>query len=236
MTPYFDNGQGIVIYHGDSREILPTLDPSSVGLLLSDPPYGVKERTARYTAGRSGREGSGYRGSKPEAVDFPPVHGDDRPFDPSHLLRFPRLILFGANHYANRLPQSSSWLIWDKLDGLTSRRPIGFNDNGDAELAWTNLGGPVRLIPCRWMGILKKSELGRQRVHPTQKPVALMRWLIEMYSKPGDLILDPYMGSGPTVEAARDTRRRCIGIEIEEAYCRIAELRLEQVSMFEVTA
>jgi site-specific DNA-methyltransferase (adenine-specific) len=153
---------------------------------------------------------------------MPPVVGDTQPFDPAPLLRFPRVVLFGANHYADRLPPSPTWLVWDKRDGVAS------DDNADCELAWTNLGGPARLYRHLWRGLCRASEQGQRHLHPTQKPVALMAWIIANWTKPGDLILDPYMGSGPVLRAAKDLGRRAIGIEIEERYCEIAARRLGQ--------
>lgn len=221
MTPYYDDGQ-CVIYHGDCREIIPGLGFTRFKppLVLTDPPYGIGERTNRREAGRSTKLA--------RANDFPPVYGDDGPFNPAHLLDFPRLVLFGANHYADRLPPSPSWLVWDKLAGMTGRRAVGFNDNGDAELAWTNLGGPVRLISHRWMGAFRDSERTEARVHPTQKPVALMAWIIANWTEVSDLVCDPYMGSGPVLRAAKNLGRRAIGIEIEERYCEVAVKRLQQ--------
>jgi site-specific DNA-methyltransferase (adenine-specific) len=109
-----------------------------------------------------------------------------------------------------------------------SKRGDAFNDNGDAEMAWTNLGGPVRVISHLWMGMLKASERDERRVHPTQKPVALFHRIIAEHTRPGDLILDPYMGSGPIAAACRNTGRRYIGIEVSEVYCEVAVQRLQQ--------
>jgi site-specific DNA-methyltransferase (adenine-specific) len=217
MTPYYE-ADGITIYHGDCRKVLPVLG-IMVDLLLTDPPYGIAERTDRKARKRTALAGCN---------DFPPIAGDDEPFDPTHLLHLPRLVLFGANHYAERLPASPSWIVWDKRDGLMSKRGDSFNDNGDAEMAWTNLGGPVRVFSHRWMGMLKASERNERRVHPTQKPVFLMARIIEERTRPGDLVCDPYMGSGSTLLAARQLGRRAIGIEIDEHYCNVAVRRLEQ--------
>jgi DNA modification methylase len=218
VRPYYEQ-DGITIYHGDCREVLPTLEVGSIDLVLTDPPYGINERTDRKAR---------KRGALAECNDFPPIYGDDEPYDPAPVLRFSRVVLFGANHFTDRLPPSPSWIVWDKRAGLTSKRGDAFNDNGDAEMAWTNLGGPVRVISHLWMGMLKDSERNERRVHPTQKPVALFYRIIQEHTSEGDLILDPYMGSGPVVRAARDLGRRCIGVELSEAYCEIAAKRLRQ--------
>lgn len=211
VEPYYTDGS-VTLYQGDCRDILPALDLHGA-TIITDPPYGVSERTDRRAKGRSGAA---------ICNDFPAVHGDDEPFDPSHLVRYPRLLLFGANHYADRLPPSPSWVVWDKNDGLAR------NDNADCEMAWSNLGGPARLVAHRWKGMVKASEQGERRVHPTQKPVAVMRWIIDWYTKPGDLIVDPYAGSGSTLRAAKDLGRPAIGIEYETAYCRRIVERLAQ--------
>lgn len=213
MTPYYED-EHVTIYHGDCREVLPSI--GAVDLVLTDPPYGKGENTAYNSRGRQSHN------------DYPPVHGDDEPFDPKHLLRFPRLVLFGANYYASRLPDSGSWIVWDRLDGLwSSSREQGFNDTTDAELAWTNLGGVVRMYRHRWTGYQRGSETGAA-LHPTQKPVGLMRWIVGRWTDVGDLVLDPYMGSGPIAQACKETGRRYVGIEIEERYCEVAAQRLSQ--------
>ena len=210
MKPYFTDSTGtITIYHGDAREIAPTL---AFDVVVTDSPYGVSERTDRASKGRSHAAASN---------DFPPVFGDDEPFDPTPWLQRP-CILWGGNHFADKLPPSPSWLVWDKREGGTS------DDNADCEMAWTNLGGPARLFAHRWRGMIKASEQGQHRLHPTQKPVALMRWCLMHANLPDGVILDPYLGSGPTLRAAKDLGRRAIGIEIEERYAEIAAKRLSQ--------
>lgn len=218
MTDPYYTDESVTIYHGDCREILPSLPVPD--LILTDPPYGVSERTSRLSNGRA---------NLARCNDFPPVYGDGEAFDPSHILLYPRVILFGANYYAERLPTSSAWIVWDKLDGLTTtKRLVGFDDNADVEIAWSNLGGPARLVRHRWKGMIKASERGEPRVHPTQKPVALMGRLIAWHTAPGELVIDPYMGGGSTLRAAKDHGRRAIGIEIEERYCHIAAERCAQ--------
>jgi site-specific DNA-methyltransferase (adenine-specific)/modification methylase len=204
---------GITLYCADSREVLPLLGAGSVDLVLADPPYGINHPTD-------------YRGRGMAAAgrDYPRVTGDDQPFDPSWVLApgWPA-IMWGGNHYASRLPDSSGWLVWDK------ERPDDL-DQATCELAWTNAVKGVRRIRYLWHGMIRAGS--DTLWHPTQKPVEVMRWcLMTRWTKEARLILDPFAGSGTTGVAARDLGRRCILIEIEEKYCQIAANRLKQKVM-----
>jgi site-specific DNA-methyltransferase (adenine-specific) len=194
---------------GDCREILPTL--GKVDACVTDPPYGISYKSP---AGR----GMTARG------DYPIIVGDDEPFDPAHLLGFPQVVLFGANHYASRLPDSAKWLVWDKRDGGTP------NNNSDCELAWVKSGGSARLIRHLWNGMLKASEREEVRVHPTQKPVAVMEWVLGQVTQPGQTVIDPYLGSGSTGVASLSLGRRFIGIEIDPVYFEVALRRIERAA------
>ena len=215
VDPYYDPG-GIVIYNADCRDVLPEVDPASVDLLLTDPPYGIGYDP--------GAEFSRTGGKSWHSVihNGQSVVGDSEPFDPSELLRFGRCVLFGANNYADKLPVSPSWLVWN--------RDSGGSNTADAELAWTNLGGTVRMFTHLWTGLCRQSEIG-SHLHPTQKPVSLMRWIVEKWTEPGDLVFDPYLGSGPVARACADLGRRYIGVEIVEEYCRAAVDRLGQMAL-----
>lgn len=206
------------IYQGDCRQILPQL--IEVTAIVSDPPYGISYKSGHNTGYRMKGKGPGqFRRDK----NFPPIFGDDEPFDPEHLLDFPRVVLFGANHFSSRLPDSKSWIVWDKREGQTP------DNQADIEMAWTNLQKPARLFGHYWRGLLRKGdENNTHKLHPNQKPLMLMRWILQHYTEPGDIICDPYMGSGSTLRAAKDLGRHCIGIEYEESYCRIAVERLRQ--------
>ncbi len=180
MSPYYQD-DWVTIYRGDCREILPGL---TADLVLTDPPYGMGYKPLR-----------GADGSR-RFVDG--VVGDDQPFDPGHLLNRPRLVLFGANWYADRLPASGGWLVWDKTP---KGRKDGFTAS-DAELAWTNVTSRVRKIAVQWGGEARNGERGHY--HPTQKPIAVFRWVVQEFTEPGALILDPYAGSGTTLVAAKE--------------------------------
>jgi DNA modification methylase len=208
MKPYYER-DGITIYHGDCREVLPTIETASVDLVLTDPPYGIALDTD-YASGKL-RNG---------AVHIA-VYGDDEPFDPTPLLRFRRLILWGANCYANLLPQSTKWIAWDKV----LRNDLNLRI-GEHELAWTNCVGRSRMFRHLWSGGYRASEQ-HTALHPCQKPVALMQWCIQLVPEV-QTVLDPYMGSGPVLRAAKTLGRSAIGIEIEERYCEIAARRLQQ--------
>ena len=202
------------VYQGDALEL--ELPKRGV-FLFTDPPYGIGVKTANTR--RGGR-------------DFPPVAGDDRPFDPTPWLGFPRVVLFGANNYADRLPASNGWIVWDKIDGLRSyRQKIGasesFSNAGDAELAWTNAMGAVRIFRHRWQSFLQASEVGERRVHPTQKPVELCARIIRRLSKPADLVVDPYAGSGSISVAAVREGHRTIAVELVPGYADVVAGRLE---------
>ena len=211
--PYYDHG-GITIYHGDCREILPLL--GRFDLLLTDPPYGIGLDTANKARGRS---------RLTVARDHEPVFDDDKPFEPAHLLALSTSsILWGANNYADKLPSSPMWLVWDRL---------ATGDVTDAELAWVtgHRFRTVRMLRHQWSGMLRASEKTDRVLHPTQKPVALMSWCLSFFPE-AKTVVDPYMGSGPVAKACKDRGLRYVGIELVEKYCEIAAKRLAQEVLF----
>jgi site-specific DNA-methyltransferase (adenine-specific) len=201
MKPYYEHG-GIVIYHGDCREVLPLLDP--VDLVLTDPPYGI---AATWRGGKGHRWGKAAN-QTPERNEW-----DSAPPDPALiaaiLAKGKQAVIWGGNYFD--LPLSRGWLVWNKPER-------GFSLS-EAELAWTSKDTVIRVFDYR------RSE--RDRKHPTQKPLALMRWCLQQFPD-AQTVLDPFMGSGTTLRAAKDLGRRAIGIEIEERYCEIAATRLAQ--------
>lgn len=186
---------------------------------LHDPPYGLRAK------GISWGFGDGKRGTLALRGTFSPVAGDDSPFDPTHLLTSGQtVILWGANHYADKLPPSPAWLLWDKRVDLSP------NDQSDGESAWVSRGNTLRIFRHRWSGFIRDSERGVKRVHPTQKPIKLFEWCIERYSQPGDIITDWYAGSGTTLIAAHNTGRRAYLMEISPEYCEIIVQRWEALT------
>jgi site-specific DNA-methyltransferase (adenine-specific) len=182
------------LYLGDCRDILPAL---SVDAIISDPPYGIAHVKGAGGYGKHNRR------------NIRPVANDHEPFDPAHLLGFPHVLLWGANHYAARLPHGR-WRAWDKLAGLAE-----FDSFSDVEFAWRNGRGKDRIFSHMWKGVCQATEAGDERDHPTQKPVALMKWCIAELPAECRTICDPYMGSGTTGVAAVKMDRDFIGIELE---------------------
>ncbi len=203
----------VTLYQGDCLEILPTLEAGSIDAVVTDPPYGIDFNTdyRRFTGGVS----------KP-LFAHAPIANDNKPFDPAPFLDFaPVVVMFGANNFSDKLPQGS-WLIWDKRHGT---KPLV---TSDGEAAWCSRGHGVYIFNHVWDGFLRGIEQGIERVHPTQKPVSLMRWIIEKYTQPGQSILDPFMGSGTTGVACVKTGRNFIGIELDKNYFAIAQKRIEE--------
>lgn len=212
------SGRSWTVHQGDWRKVLGSV--GSVAALVTDPPYGI-------SVAAGGRSIGGEHAAKPtvyRTVLSPLVYGDDAPFDPTPLLLLaPKVVLWGANHYADKLPPSPSWYVWDK------RRGRGSNNFADCEMAWSNAGGPARLYSHLWSGMIRDSERA-VHFHPTQKPEALMRWVIGLLGLPkGSLICDPYMGSGSTGVAALQLGHRFVGVEIEPTYYATAVRRLREV-------
>ena len=194
------------IHCEDCLETMARMPDKSVDLVLTDPPYGINYNP-------NGGNGVTKRGT------YKRIIGDNKPFDPSFLLCFPNIILWGANHYANKLPASSGWLVWNKIgEGKSS-------DCSDVELAWTNKKMPARRFNYLWRGMIRQGKR-EKRIHPTQKPIALMRWCLSLFPN-CNTVLDPFLGSGTTAIACKELGRKYIGIEISPEYCKIAENRLK---------
>ena len=206
--PYYDR-DGIVIYNSDCRDILPLLDSGSIDLVLTDPPYGIS-----YDASHKK-----YK----DGIDRGDADWDVGPFDPSPILNLGKpSIIWGGNCFSSRLPDSTVWLAWIK----TVRDDAKIRQSA-MELAWTNCIGRSQYIQHLWIGAYRDSESGIRNVHPTQKPVVVMKWCLSLVPK-ANRIIDPYMGSGTTLVAAKAMGRKAIGIEISEEYCEMAVKRLSQ--------
>ena len=215
LRPYYEK-DGITIYHGDCRTIYGGLQFDAI---VSDPPYGMN-----YT-GHSGKGNlihskGGGRNEKAK------VSGDDRPFDVAEWLAWP-CVFSGATWYYDRLPPGGSLHSWDKR-GEYKRTSFA-----DCDIIWCSRKIQSQTFRLVWRGLCRHAENKERIVHPTQKPVELMRWMIGLVGvRNVETVLDPFMGSGSTLLAARAEGLSAVGIEIEERYCEIAAKRLSQGVLF----
>ena len=189
------------LYLGDCRDILPMLP--KVDLLATDPPYGI------------GEHGGRFRGRKGQNITVLPNKGWDhsRPADDifeALLAAADHHVIWGGNYFADLLPPSKGWLYWQKLMG---------GDFADGELAWTSRDKALREFTC--------CPKGKGGLHPTQKPVEVMKWCINFWPD-AETVLDPFMGSGTTGVAAMEMGLQFIGIERDPDYFKIACKRIEQ--------
>jgi len=213
LYPYYSEGN-ITIYHGKAEQILPFLDGAD--LLLTDPPYGIGEAAGKNKS----------RGHLAVSKDYGNAKWDDEPL-PMWLIdmacsRAVWHIIWGGNYYP--MPATSCVLVWDKNNGS--------NNFADCELAYTNLKCAVRQIKYTWNGMIQENMKNKEkRVHPTQKPLEVMKWAIAQAPDDCQTIIDPFMGSGTTLLAAKGMGCKAIGIEQEEKYCKVAMERLRQETL-----
>lgn len=203
--------EGVTLYLGDCREILPTL--GKVDAVVTDPPYGINW--------------------VPRVNHREVLWVDDKAFDPRPFMVAREHVFFGGNYFAHLLPPSEAWFLWMKrpaahdFDRATSYAPC--------EMAWSDLKGKQRVRHHVWDGGMRAGAAdNRTFCHPSQKPIEVMEWCVRETS--GATILDPFMGSGTTGVAAVKLGRKFIGIEIEPKYFDIACKRvrdaLTQPDMF----
>jgi site-specific DNA-methyltransferase (adenine-specific) len=210
MKPSYECN-GVRLYRADYLTVLEHCWTATA--IITDPPYGI-DHPCNF-AGRG-------RGKLAQCNDWDNVSGDDKPFDPAPILALNKpTVLWGANWYADKLPPSGGWLVWDK------HRPDNL-DQATCELAWTNCVKGVRRFSHLWNGMMRASERG-ENYHPTQKPVALFSWILTLpWLLNAGVVLDPFMGSGPCAIAAIRMGRRFIGIEQDQGYFDVAVARVER--------
>lgn len=197
--------EGVTLIHGDCLSMWPI----KADAVISDPPYGISHRR-----GKCSDRGKGItRGASG-------IIGDSEAFDPSPWVEYPIVALWGGNWFSTWLP-NGGWLVWDKQEHG------GSGDFSEAEIAWKNAPGAIKVFRHMWLGVQRASQVGEPRRHPTEKPVALMAWTMERAKVPaGATVLDPYMGSGTTGVACIRTGRKFIGIERDRQHFETAVERM----------
>jgi len=194
------------------------VNSTKIDLCYTDPPYGINEKVDRSKRGGLA-QGNKLKDFKDDTIDYAVeayqiVEG---------ALNIPRQVWWGANYYCHALPQSNNWFVWDKRVEEKQK-----NTQSDCELAWVkSKWSSVRIFRHLWKGLIKGSEHGQKRVHPTQKPVALAEWSFD-YFKEVNTVLDLFGGSGSTLIACEKTNRSCFMMEFEPHYCDVIVKRWEE--------
>ena len=205
------------LYNLDCMDAMKEFPDKFFDLAIVDPPYGI---------GESGRKNH-TRVKLAISKKYPAFAGnDEKPPDAGYFKELLRVsknqIIWGANHFISMIPYDSHcWIVWDKDNGNT--------DFADCELAWTSFNTAVRKFKYKWQGMLQENMAAKEeRIHPTQKPVALYTWLLNKYAKPGFKILDTHVGSASSLVACHRAGLECWGFEIDKFYYDKAKERLER--------
>jgi site-specific DNA-methyltransferase (adenine-specific) len=186
-------------------------------LAIIDPPYGIGENGDK----------NHTRGKLTKSKNYKAFAGNDK--NAMNMEFFKELfrvsknqIIWGANHFISRIPyDSSAWIVWDKDNGE--------NDFADCELAWTSFKKAVRMYKYRWNGLLQQDMKNKEfRIHPTQKPVGLYKWLLKNYASEGDKILDTHLGSGSSRIAADKMGYDFYACELDRDYFEAQEKRFKE--------
>lgn len=204
------------------------LEGQKIDMVFTDPPYGINEETDRDFSSRT---------RKCKGNTFSKIIGDDS-IDTalgaySILDTLSKIICYwGGNYYAHKLPATAAWVVWDKRIEENQR-----DMNSDCELAYVKHPSKksVRIFRHLWKGMIKGSEHGQGRVHPTQKPVQLAKWCIDELDKDAKNILDVFGGSGSTLIACEQTKRTCYMMELDPKYCDVIIKRWENLTKKKAT-
>lgn len=205
-----------MIITGDCLEVMKTFKDNQFDIIITDPPYGIG-------VANNGSVGGGSKRGK--AREFTKSSWDNELVSKEYFNEMLRVsknqVIFGGNYYLDFLHSTRCMVVWFKRDGLPTRT------FADCELAWTSFDKNAVVYSSRWDGFIRDSKEDRV-AHPTQKPLDIFKSIIADFTDINHTILDPFMGSGTTLRAAKDLGRECTGIEINPEYVKIAEDRLKQ--------
>lgn len=197
----------------DCMDLMAEFPDKYFDLAIVDPPYGIG-----MDGGKIGGDNLG------KAKDYSKKEWDCCAPEKEYFQELFRVsnnkIIWGANHFISKIPfNSSCWIVWDKDNS---------GNFADCELAWTSFNSAVRKFKFRWNGMLQEDMKNKEtRIHPTQKPVALYKWLLQNYAKPGDKILDTHLGSGSIAIACHQMGFDLTGSELDKDYFEAMQKRIK---------
>jgi len=214
------------IYNEDCLQFMKQLPDKYFDLIITDPPYGIKMTS------------DGFGGSKnADKTEYVKVEDWDKETPSEEVFKemqrvSKNQIIFGGNYFTDKLPVTNCWVCWDKRCGVTPERTYA-----DCEFIWTSFNQSARMIRFVWDGFIQdtKNKIKDKRYHPTQKPVEVLRQLIRRFAKEGDLIFDPFAGSGSHLVACKQLGFKFVGCEINKDYVEITKRRLAQGSVADFT-
>jgi DNA modification methylase len=202
----------------DSDQVAKLMNGQKSDMVFTDPPYGID------IVGNNGKVGGD---NKAKNGVYSKVIADDTTdtakefYQTCQALGFENYIIWGGNYFTDFLPFSSSWIIWDKRGDMNS------NNFADGEMAWCSFETRVRIYKQIWNGMIREGEKDK-RVHPTQKPIKVLSDIINDQLK-GNLLFDGFLGSGSTMVAAHQLKRKCYGMELDPKYCQVIVDRMKKL-------
>ena len=218
---YFETENGI-LYYGNCIDIMKHFPENEIDLIITDPPYGIAVNKMGFT-NAGGKKFGNAVAEKSYFKNF-----DDRKISKAFfdlMLKISKnQIIWGGNYYIDYLYPTRCMLVWYKRDGLPIR------SFADCEIAWTSFDKNSMVFNCRWDGFIRDSK-EKKTGHPTQKALEVFKWCVNEFSKPYELILDPFIGSGTTAVACEEMNRKWIGIELDKNYCEIIKQRLLDIQL-----
>lgn len=203
----------------DSDQVAKLMNGEKADMVFTDPPYGIS-----IVDSKTNKVGAGNLAKNQE---YSAVIGDDTTetaedfYNTCVSLGMENFIIWGGNYFTEFLPFSKSWIIWDKRGDMNS------NNFADGEMAWCSFHSRVRIYKQIWNGMIREGESGK-RVHPTQKPIKMLGEIIEDHIK-GNIIVDGFLGSGSTMVAAHQLKRKCYGMELDPKYCQVIIDRMQKL-------
>ena len=204
----------IYIENCDNMELMARYPDKYFDLAIVDPPYGIGASSDSRVGGEYTVNLGGVK-KKVKAKEYTKKDWDFKKPDLEYWNELKRVsknqIVWGGNYFIENLTDSSCWLVWNKRNGE--------NNNADCELAWTSFKTAVRMFEWKWNGMIQQNMKEKEeRLHPTQKPVALYKWILDKYAKQGDKILDTHLGSGSIAIAAHDYGFELTACELDKEY------------------
>ena len=214
-------GPEINITNEDNMELMARYPDNYFELAIVDPPYGIGESSNDNKSRNKSRSKLG------RSKDYGSKNWDNNVPNKEYFIELKRVckqvIIWGANHFIENIPEpnSSCWVVWDKQNGN--------NDFADCELAYCSFKTAVRMTSIRWHGMIQHDMKNKEiRIHPTQKPVKLYKWLLMNYAKEGDKILDTHLGSGSIAIACHNLGYDLTACELDKEYFDASLKRLKQ--------